>query len=65
MALCIEIGDDNVPFIRLGSEQFRLDLEELNVADKERAQNEIRETPENVESGLKQFRELIKGKNTV
>lgn len=61
MVLCIETGEDNIPFIQLGSHQFRLDLEELNDEDKKRAEEEIRETPDNVQYGLSHFRELLLG----
>lgn len=61
MVLCIEIGKDNVPFIQLGTHQMRLDLEELNEEEKERAVEEIKETLENVEYGVKKFRQLIEG----
>ncbi|KAJ8950102.1 hypothetical protein NQ318_017827 [Aromia moschata] len=59
MVLCVETGEDKVPFIQLGSHQLRLDLEDLDEADKERAAEEIRETPENVEIGLIKLRELV------
>lgn len=62
MVLCIETGEDNVPFIQLGTYQLRLDLEELNEEEKERAAEEIRETPENIEYGLKKLRQLVEGK---
>lgn len=61
MVLCIETGEDNIPFIQLGSHQFRLDLEELIGDDKKRAEEEIRETPDNVQYGLNNFRELLLG----
>lgn len=40
---------------------MRLDLEELNEEEKERAVEEIKETLENVEYGVKKFRQLIEG----
>lgn len=61
MVLCIERGEDNIPFIQLGSQQFRLDLEELDDEEKKIAEIEIRETPENVQYGLNKFRELLLG----
>jgi hypothetical protein len=62
MVLCVAVGEDNVPFIQLGDHQLRLDLEDLDETYKERAKNELRETPEVVENALRQFRELIIGK---
>nr|XP_023027031.1 alpha-tocopherol transfer protein-like [Leptinotarsa decemlineata]XP_023027032.1 alpha-tocopherol transfer protein-like [Leptinotarsa decemlineata]XP_023027033.1 alpha-tocopherol transfer protein-like [Leptinotarsa decemlineata]XP_023027035.1 alpha-tocopherol transfer protein-like [Leptinotarsa decemlineata]XP_023027036.1 alpha-tocopherol transfer protein-like [Leptinotarsa decemlineata]XP_023027037.1 alpha-tocopherol transfer protein-like [Leptinotarsa decemlineata]XP_023027038.1 alpha-to len=60
MVLCIETGLDNIPFIQLGTHQMRLDLEELRGKDKQRAEKELRETPENVEFGLTKLREILK-----
>lgn len=57
----IETGEDNIPFIRLGVHQFRLDLEELSGEYKKRAEVEIRETHENVDYGMNKFRDLLKG----
>nr|CAI5834098.1 unnamed protein product [Callosobruchus analis] len=59
MVLCVETGNDGVPFIQLGSYQMRLDVEELTGKDKERAVEELKETPENVQEGLRRMRELI------
>ncbi|XP_018569344.1 alpha-tocopherol transfer protein-like [Anoplophora glabripennis] len=65
MVLCIETGEDNVPFIQLGTHQLRLDLEELNEEEKERAVEEIREIPENIEHGLKKLRQLIEAEKSL
>ncbi|EFA03469.2 alpha-tocopherol transfer protein [Tribolium castaneum] len=59
MGLRVEKGDDNVPFVQLGECQLRLDLEDLDETYKERAKNELRETPEVVENALREFREFI------
>lgn len=59
----IETGGDNIPFIRLGSHMFRLDLEELEGDYKKRAEEEIRETTDNIEYGLSKFREVLLGKH--
>nr|CAH7740996.1 unnamed protein product [Callosobruchus chinensis] len=59
MVLCVETGNDGIPFIQLGSYQMRLDLEELTGEDKDRAVEELKETPENVQEGLRHLKELI------
>ncbi|RZC39186.1 retinaldehyde-binding protein 1, partial [Asbolus verrucosus] len=62
MVFCVEVGEDNVPFVQVGEHQLRLDLEELNEEYKERAKNELRETPEIIESALRKLREYIMAK---
>uniref|UniRef100_A0A6P7HA60 Clavesin-1-like n=1 Tax=Diabrotica virgifera virgifera TaxID=50390 RepID=A0A6P7HA60_DIAVI len=59
MVICIEIDENNIPQIQLGEHLMRLDAEELGPKDKKRAEEEIRETPENVAYGLKKIREFI------
>lgn len=62
MVICIETGNDNIPFIQLGSHCLRLELEELGEKDKLKAEREINETPETVRFGLAKLRELIESK---
>lgn len=62
MALSVEIGADEVPFIRLGEYSLRLDLEELDDFFLERSRLELRETPEVVEDALARLKSLIQGK---
>lgn len=57
--LKMEIGDDDIPFLRLGDYTLRLDLEDLDDEFKARAKRDLRETPENVEEALKTIRKLI------
>lgn len=61
MSIKVEKGIDNIPYIQLGSHQLRLDLEELSPEEKQRAEVELRETPENVKYGLEKLKELIGG----
>ncbi|XP_072383653.1 alpha-tocopherol transfer protein-like [Diabrotica undecimpunctata] len=59
MVICIETDENNIPQIQLGQHLLRLDAEELGPKDKKRAEEEIRETPENVRYGLAKIREYI------
>ncbi|XP_063697577.1 retinaldehyde-binding protein 1-like [Culicoides brevitarsis] len=45
--------------------EIRLDYSELSEKDKEKARIELRETPENVEKGLKELRELLENDDTL
>ncbi|XP_063697578.1 retinaldehyde-binding protein 1-like [Culicoides brevitarsis] len=45
--------------------EIRLDYSELSEADKEKARVELRETPENVEKGLKELREILANDDTL
>ncbi|KAK9878595.1 hypothetical protein WA026_022857 [Henosepilachna vigintioctopunctata] len=55
----MEIGEDDIPFLRLGDYTLRLDLEELDEEYKKKASTDLRETPENVETALKTIRQMI------
>ncbi|XP_056648770.1 alpha-tocopherol transfer protein-like [Diorhabda sublineata] len=59
MSIKIEKSLDNVPYIQLGSHQLRLDLEDLTPEEKQRAEQELRETPENVKYALEKLKELL------
>jgi prefoldin subunit 5 len=62
--MSIEFTDKNVPFVNLG-DGYEIRLEYENITENkylEKAKNELRETPENIENGLKELRELIKSK---
>lgn len=53
--------ENKVPYIDLGKD-VRLALDFTEYSDKqslEKAQNELRETPETIESALKELRELL------
>ncbi|XP_063697580.1 retinaldehyde-binding protein 1-like [Culicoides brevitarsis] len=45
--------------------EIRLDYSELSEADKEKARTELRETPENIEKGLKELRQLLEEDDTL
>lgn len=62
--MSIEFGEDKIPFIDLGK-GYKIRLEYEDLTDEkylERAKNELRESPENVENGIAELRKLIKGK---
>jgi endonuclease III-like uncharacterized protein len=44
---------------------FELEIVPLNEESKKIAEQELRETPENVENALKELRELLKNDNTI
>ena len=59
--MSIQYGDDEVPFIDLGS-GFKIRLENEEVTDEvfvEKARTELRETPELKEESLKELRLLL------
>lgn len=56
------IDDNGVPYIQLGKYQIKLETQELTGELKAKAEQELRETPENVEKGLKELKALISGK---
>lgn len=61
--MSIEFEDDKIPFIDLGK-GYKIRLEYEDLTDEkymERAREELRETPENVENGIAELRKLIKG----
>lgn len=62
MELCVETGEDGVPFVQLGQHKLRLDLEDLDEEFLERSRVELRETPEVVEESLARFKTLLEGK---
>lgn len=61
MTASLEMGEDEVPFIKIGDEILRLDLEELDQEIAEKARIELRETPEIVEESLEILKTLLKG----
>lgn len=58
----IEYNEDKSPYVMWGEHKIQLEKEPFteNIF-KEKAENELRETPDNVEKGLKELRELLKG----
>jgi len=50
---------DALPSIKVGDFVLRFELEELSEDGKEVAERELRETPENIENGIKQLRKLL------
>lgn len=62
MSLKYDVDKNKTPYIDLGEGyQIRLEKEPLTDLCKEKALKELRETPENVELGIKELRELITG----
>lgn len=62
--MSIEFTEKNVPFVNLG-DGYEIRLEYENITEEkylEKAKNELRESPEIVENGLRELRELIKSK---
>lgn len=62
--MSIKIGDDDIPFIDLG-DGYVIRLEYEDLSDEkfiEKAINELRESPENIQNGIEELRQLIKGK---
>lgn len=53
---------DELPFIKMGDDILRFELDPLSPAGKEVAVRELRETPENREYGLEELRRLLQGK---
>lgn len=52
---------DELPSILVGDYTLRFELEDLSLAAKETARNELRETPENKANAIKELRNLLKG----
>lgn len=50
---------ESLPSIQLGDFTLRFELDELTATGKEIAENELRETPENRELGIKELRKLL------
>lgn len=46
-------------YVKVGSHKIRLEKDELTEDDKKKALKELRETPENVENGLKELKRLL------
>lgn len=65
--MTLRLDENKLPYIDLGKDvQLRLDFTEYS--DKkslDKAQDELRETPEVVESALRELRALLSGKNRV
>ncbi|CAO1371767.1 unnamed protein product [Diamesa hyperborea] len=61
--MSIKVGDDQVPYIDVG-DNYKIRLEYEEVTDElyiEKARTELRETPENIATSLKELRELLQG----
>ncbi|KAJ0182048.1 hypothetical protein K1T71_002770 [Dendrolimus kikuchii] len=64
--MAMKFDDDGVPYVMWGSNKIQLEtnpVTEKKILDK--AENELRETPEVVEKALAELRELIKGENSL
>lgn len=61
----IKYDSDKLPYIQLGDLQVRLENQEPNAVVKEKARNELRETPDVVATAIEDFRTLVKGKTRV
>lgn len=62
MSLKFDEDENKTPYIELGDGyQIRLEKEPLTELCQQKASRELRETPENVELGLKELKELIIG----
>ncbi|XP_025831172.1 alpha-tocopherol transfer protein isoform X1 [Agrilus planipennis] len=59
MSCCLEYGEDKVPYIKINDYALRLDLEELDDEFKDKAEKELRETPEVVEDALEQLKKML------
>ena len=55
-------GCTELPTINSDKFVFRLELKEPSSELKEKARKDLRETPENVEKGKKELRDLLRGK---
>lgn len=59
----IQYHDDKTPFVVWDEKIIQLECEPLKEKYYlEKAKSELRETPENIERGLRELRELLKGK---
>lgn len=59
--MSIQLGEEGIPFIDLG-DGYKIRLEYEDLTDKkyfEKAERELRETPENVKAGVNELRQLI------
>lgn len=62
MSSAIKYDEDKTPYIQLGDLQVRLENQEPSSIVKEKARNELRETPEIVGPAIEELRALVKGK---
>ncbi|VVD02715.1 unnamed protein product [Leptidea sinapis] len=57
---------DGTPYVHWNGHKIKLEREPLNeITFIEKAEKELRETPENVEKALKELRELLKGETNL
>ncbi|CAH1133144.1 unnamed protein product [Ceutorhynchus assimilis] len=59
MTIRVEIDENGAPFVTIGDYCLRLEMDELSGEFLERAKTELLETPERIQQGLKEFKELI------
>lgn len=59
----MDIGLDEVPFIKTGDDVLRLEIEMFDGEFLKIAEIEARETQENKDRGLKELRDILKGSN--
>jgi hypothetical protein len=59
--MSLKFDANSVPFVEFGDYCIRLETEELPPEYKGKAVAELRETPENIENGLNELRNLLKG----
>lgn len=58
-----KVDEDGRPLIVISEGYIvRLEIDDMDERTQERALTELRETPENVEKGLKELRQLLQGK---
>jgi hypothetical protein len=60
--MSLKFDAHKVPFLEFGNYCIRLETDELSQEYKEKAVVELRETPENIENGLNELRNLLKGR---
>lgn len=57
-----KVDEEGRPYIMIDDHHtIRLELEEIGEDYREKAEKELRETPENIEKGLSGLRKLLKG----
>lgn len=62
----IQFSEDNIPFVMWGDNKIILEPGPFTEKYyKEKAEIELRETPENIEKGLKELRELLEGEENL
>lgn len=58
----VQIDVDGMPYVMWGKHKIRLENNPvLEKRFQEKAQKELRETPENIKNGLEELRRLLKG----